>query len=72
MRPKGSIVTNRGVLDLLRATISEQLIIETIRRSGCDFDLGTEDLVELKSHGVSEAILNAMLQRQDPAATESS
>jgi hypothetical protein len=62
--PAVEILTNRGVLDLLHAGIGEALIVEKIRSSDCDFDLAANDLIELKSLGLSERVLGAMLTRQ--------
>lgn len=56
LRPPSEILTNRGVLDLLRAGLSDALIVEKIRSSDCDFDLETSDLVELKSLGLNEGV----------------
>jgi hypothetical protein len=57
------ILTNRGILDLVSAGMGEATIVDKIHQSECDFDLATTDLIELKSRGVTEGILSAMLRR---------
>jgi hypothetical protein len=56
-------VTNRDILDMVKAGLSETVIIEKLRLSETALDVSTSTLVSLKEHGVSAAILSAMLRR---------
>ena len=59
----GLPLTNGDVLKLKAAGLSEQLIIEKIKASPANYQLDTNDLVELKQSGnLSEAIIAAMIQ----------
>ena len=45
--------------------LSEDLIATRIRKENRAFDLSTEDMLELKKHGISESLIKVML---DPTA----
>jgi curli biogenesis system outer membrane secretion channel CsgG len=54
-----------SVIESVKAGLSESLIIRTLKRDNKPLDLTTADLVKLKNAGVSENIINVML---DPAS----
>ena len=54
-----------SVIQSVKAGLSENLIIRTLKRDNKPIDLTTADLVKLKNAGVSENIINVML---DPAS----
>jgi hypothetical protein len=54
-------LTLDGIKGMLQAGLSEDLIIAKIRQGGHAFDLGPEEMVELKKMGCSEAIMRVML-----------
>jgi hypothetical protein len=56
-----SSLTVDGVLSLIDAGISADLIIAKIQKSGQTFDLSTEDMVRLKKAGASDAVMKAMM-----------
>jgi hypothetical protein len=58
-----SIVDN--VIDLVKNGMSEALVIKQLQREGKSYELTTPDLVKLQKAGVSENIINVML---DPKA----
>jgi hypothetical protein len=58
---KGTPLTNTDVLKLIEAGLSEQVIIDKIGTSPTSFKLETDDLVELKKAGLSDALISAML-----------
>lgn len=60
-------LTVDGVISLIDAKISDDLIIAKIQKSGQSFDLSTEDMVRLKKAGASDAVMNAMMSAA-PAA----
>src|SRR5579862_9544922 len=54
-----------SVIQSVKAGLSETLIIRTLQRENKPANLTTADLVKLKNAGVSENIINTML---DPAS----
>jgi hypothetical protein len=56
------LLTNETVVKLLAAGLPEQAIIAKIHTSKTAFDLSTDRLIELKTKGVSGAVLSAMLE----------
>ena len=54
-----------GVVDLVQAGLSDDLIIVSLRKEGKSFDLGPADLIRLKKANVSENVIKVML---DPKA----
>lgn len=63
-----SSLTVDGVVQMLNAGISEDVIIERIHKSGQSFDLSPEEMVALKKAKASDALLKAMME-SGPAAT---
>ncbi len=61
--PKASPVDN--VIQLVKSGMSENLIIKTLKRQNKPIDLSPADLVKLKNAGVSENIINVMM---DPSS----
>ena len=55
-------VTKEDVRRLLNAGVSEQTIVEFIRRNAPAEPLSVEDVMELKAAGAGDAVLNAMLE----------
>jgi hypothetical protein len=53
------------IISLVKANMSEALVLKTIQRQNKVYDLTPDDLVKLQKAGVSETIINAML---DPSA----
>jgi hypothetical protein len=53
------------IISLVKANMSEALVLKTIQRQNKAYDLTPDDLVKLQKAGVSETIINAML---DPSA----
>jgi hypothetical protein len=53
------------VLKLSRAQVSEDIIVNYIQNSGTIYNLGVQDIVYLRNEGVSDRVVNSMLdQRQ--------
>lgn len=61
------ILTNELVIKLVRAGLSEGVIIEKIRATPSRFDLGTDSLIALKEAGVPDRVIEAMVQKGQPA-----
>jgi len=60
MAPAAGLTVD-GVISLLGAGISDDLIIAKIEKSGQSFDLSTEDMVRMKKAGASDAVIKAMM-----------
>jgi hypothetical protein len=58
----GTPLTNADVVKLKAAGLSERLIIDKIKTSPAKYLLDTNDLIELKQAGVSDATIGAMIQ----------
>ena len=58
------MLTNAGVMKLVKAGFKEKTIITIIGNRPSNFNLGTEDLIVLKRNGVNENIIMAMLSSQ--------
>jgi hypothetical protein len=52
------------VLKLSRANIGEEVILNYVQNSGTIYNLAPQDLVYLRDQGVSERVLNAMLNQR--------
>lgn len=59
-------LTNESILSFVEAEISDDLIIRKIRGSQCRFDISAEAIAELKSQGVSKAVLEEMINVSTP------
>jgi hypothetical protein len=58
----GPKLTNSDIVKLKEAGLGDDVIIAKIKTSGCDYNLGVEDLLTLKKANVSDGILAAMLE----------
>lgn len=63
-------LTNAAVVKLVKAGFKEKTIISIIQSRPNQFDLGTEQLVQLKRAGVSENIILTMLSLHYSVASE--
>lgn len=57
-----TVLTNEGVVELVKAGLSEGIILAKIKNSRCNFDSSSATLVKLKESGVSESIILAMIE----------
>lgn len=58
----GTQLTIDQIIQMVAAKLPDDIIIATIRKSGSKFDLTPDALVKLKTAGVSDAVLRAMVQ----------
>ncbi|MGA2115918.1 MAG: hypothetical protein ABSH56_14345 [Bryobacteraceae bacterium] len=61
--PTGAVLTNADIVQMQKAGLSESTILSKIGTSTTNFDTDTQDLIRLKEAGVSDAIINAMVQK---------
>ncbi len=58
------LLTNAGIVDLLKANLSEVIVIKKIETtSECEFDLSIQGLAGLAKAGVSDSVIAAMMDR---------
>jgi hypothetical protein len=55
-------LTVDGVVGMLQAGISNDIVIEKVRKSGQSFNLSTDDMIKLKKAGANDALLKAMME----------
>jgi hypothetical protein len=58
--------TNDDVIKLTQAKLPDSVVLAKIKSSTCDFDTSTDALVKLKRAGVSETVLQAMMDAMTP------
>ncbi len=56
-----SVLTNTGVSKMVKAGLPESVIMREIAMSRTNFDTSPAGLVDLRKHGASENVLNAVL-----------
>jgi len=66
--PAPAPMTNQDVIKLVKAKVSEDLIIAKIRQSKTKFDVSVDALVALKEAGVSDNLIAVMMNPAAPAA----
>jgi len=66
--PAPAPMTNQDVIKLVKAKVSEDLIIVKIRQSKTKFDVSVDALVALKEAGVSDNLIAVMMNPAAPAA----
>lgn len=59
-------MTNEDVINLVKAGISQELVIKRIQSSENKFDLSVEGILKLKTEGVPEEIVIAMMTKTAP------
>ena len=57
----GDVLRNEDVIKMMKAGLDDDLIIAKISSSKCQFDTSTDALIQLKSSGVSAAVLKAIV-----------
>ena len=70
---RAEAVTIRDIVELSRAGLNAQILIALIETDGSRFDLEPAQILELKSEGVDDAVIIAMLRSgriQQPQATQ--
>lgn len=72
---KPEVLTNKSIVDLYKAGLSNKLIISKIENSAAKFDVSTNGLIALKKENISEDIIEVMVNRgvqSKPANTANS
>ena len=61
LRKSKPAMDNATILRLVKANVGESVVIQLIRTSNADYDLSANAIIELKTAGVNETILRAMI-----------
>ncbi len=64
-------MTLQDVIDLSKAKVSDDVIIDQMRSTQSYFQLSTNDIIALKNEGVSEKVITAMIKSSPPAQSSS-
>src|SRR3982074_503549 len=62
------VLTNQSIVEMVKAGLSERVIVAKIRTSPTNFDVRTDALIALKKNGVPEKVIEAILSPSAPAA----
>ncbi len=62
-------LTNQSIVEMVKAGLSERVVIAKIRNSPTKFDTQTDALIALKKNGISEKIIEAMMSPSAPPAS---
>jgi hypothetical protein len=62
--PAGPTLTNDDIITQVKNNLPDSLIITQIKKSACAFDTSTAGLVKLKQAGVSDAVMQPMVEKQ--------
>lgn len=57
-----AVLTNQDIIELHKAGLPEQVLVAKIKASQCEFDTSPARLRELKSSGVADAVILAMVE----------
>ena len=60
-------LVNADIVKMVKAGLAENTIVLAIQNKPSSFDTNPEELIRLKEQGVSQAVLNAMLNASNPA-----
>jgi hypothetical protein len=67
-QPAGDILNNAGIIELKQAGFGDTVLVEKIKTSKCNFDTSLAGLKQLKTAGVSDAVITAMVSAKPQAA----
>lgn len=59
-------LTNQDIVSMVKAGLTDSLVITKIRTSACRFDTSPQALIALKKNGISDAVLKAMTEASSP------
>jgi hypothetical protein len=61
-------LTNADIIKLVQAKLPDSVVLAKIKSSSCDFDTSPDALIKLKRAGVSDSVLQAMVEVPPPSA----
>ncbi len=66
----GEVLDNKGVVDMVKSGLPENIIIKKIQSTPNRFDLSTDALVKLSNDGVSSNVVSAMMESEGKGVSE--
>ena len=60
------VLTNDGVVAMVKAGLGDEVVISKIKTSQGQFDLSAQGLVQLKESGASDAVIKSMIEASAP------
>lgn len=57
------VLTNESVIKLIKAGLSEEVVISMIKSQVAKYNLGTDEIIALKKEGVPDKVLAAMIEK---------
>ena len=67
---KKEVLNNQTIIKLVKSKVGDDLIINKIKNSICDFNIGTDALITLKENNVPEKVINIMVEKQTNTDSE--
>ena len=61
-------MNNKDIIKMHKAGLSEETILAAMQKEKPEYDTGTDALIELKTAGVSEKLIQSMIKLQSPGA----
>src|SRR5690606_12219248 len=68
---RGAAMDNADIIKMHNAGLSEETILAAMQKEDADYDTGTDAPIELKSAGVAERVIQAMIKLASPPTTAS-
>jgi hypothetical protein len=65
-------MNNKDVIKMQKAGLSEETILAAMQKEKPEYETDTDALIELKTAGISEKVIQTMIRLQSPSASESS
>ena len=62
--PDAEVLTNEAVINMATAGLGDDVILEKLNHSRCNFALSSLDLAGLKQTGMSDRLIAAMLKKE--------
>src|SRR5271155_4873203 len=62
--PTQKALTNADIVNMTKQGFEPGLIVKAIESSGADFDVSAQGLMDLKSAGVNQTVMEAMLSAE--------
>jgi hypothetical protein len=67
--PQASAFSTADIVKLSKAGLSDEVIVQKLKKNGQAFDLSSDQMIELKSAGVSDKVVAVMLDPAKPDIT---
>jgi curli biogenesis system outer membrane secretion channel CsgG len=61
---EASLLSNKDVIEMVQAKLSDQIVISKVRTTKCRFDTSPSALIQLKRSGASDAVVLALTEAQ--------